>query len=66
MPTVTLEQVNENVSQLRKRLIELEKQTHQIRQALDIEEKGWTALAEGSLREVWDNKKDDEVWQKYL
>ena len=31
-----------------------------------IEEKGWNALAKESLKEVWDNEKDDEVWQKYL
>jgi len=27
---------------------------------------GWLALAEQSLREVWDNPKDEEVWKKYL
>ena len=31
-----------------------------------IEEKGWNTLAEESLREVWNNEKDDELWQKYL
>ncbi|HLC50637.1 MAG TPA: AbrB/MazE/SpoVT family DNA-binding domain-containing protein [Candidatus Nanoarchaeia archaeon] len=30
------------------------------------EEIGWLALAEKSLSDVWDNKKDDEVWGRYL
>ena len=30
------------------------------------ENMGWLALAEKSLNEVWDNKKDDETWSKYL
>ena len=27
---------------------------------------GWLILAEKSLSKIWDNKKDDEVWSKYL
>ena len=27
---------------------------------------GWMILAEKSLNKIWDNKKDDEVWSKYL
>jgi len=27
---------------------------------------GWMILAEKSLNKIWDNKKDDEVWGKYL
>lgn len=27
---------------------------------------GWLVLAEKSMEKVWDNKKDDEVWNKYL
>ncbi|MDD5192862.1 MAG: ribbon-helix-helix domain-containing protein [Candidatus Nanoarchaeia archaeon] len=27
---------------------------------------GWMILAEKSLNKLWDNKKDDEVWGKYL
>ena len=30
-----------------------------------LETLGWLALAEKSLKEVWDNDKD-EAWQKYL
>ena len=30
------------------------------------EESGWLALAEHSLNEIWDNKKDDEAWSRYL
>ena len=32
----------------------------------DKEDKGWLALAEGSLKDVWNNKKDDKIWRKYL
>lgn len=27
---------------------------------------GWMILAEKSMNKLWDNKKDDEVWGKYL
>ena len=30
------------------------------------EKQGWLALAEKSLEKIWNNKKDDEVWSKYL
>ena len=30
------------------------------------EEAGWLALAERSLKDIWDNEKDDEVWGRYL
>ncbi len=30
------------------------------------EEIGWMILAEKSLREIWDNPKDEEVWKRYL
>lgn len=30
------------------------------------EKQGWLALAELSLKNVWDNKKDEEVWSQYL
>ena len=30
------------------------------------EESGWLALAEHSLNKIWDNKKDDEAWSRYL
>ena len=30
------------------------------------ENMGWLALAEKSLNEMWDNKKDDETWSKYI
>ncbi len=37
-----------------------------LKRSLDLEEKGWSVLAEASLREVWDNEKDDKAWKKYL
>jgi len=30
------------------------------------EKQGWLALAEKSLDKLWNNKKDEEVWSKYL
>ena len=27
---------------------------------------GWLILAEKSMKEIWNNKKDDEAWSKYL
>lgn len=27
---------------------------------------GWLILAEKSMKKIWDNKKDDKVWEKYL
>ncbi|MEK6926008.1 MAG: ribbon-helix-helix domain-containing protein [Nanoarchaeota archaeon] len=27
---------------------------------------GWMIVAEKSMREIWNNKKDDETWGKYL
>jgi hypothetical protein len=26
----------------------------------------WLIMAERSMKAMWDNKKDDEVWSKYL
>lgn len=42
---------------------------HLIIERLDKTKKekiGWMILAEKSLNKLWDNKKDDEVWGKYL
>ena len=27
---------------------------------------GWMIIAEKSMKKMWDNKKDDDVWGKYL
>ncbi|MBI2110160.1 AbrB/MazE/SpoVT family DNA-binding domain-containing protein [Candidatus Woesearchaeota archaeon] len=27
---------------------------------------GWLSLAEVSMKKIWENKKDEEVWKKYL
>lgn len=27
---------------------------------------GWLILAEQSMKKIWDNKRDDEIWNKYL
>ncbi|MCD6227015.1 hypothetical protein J7J90_00805 [Candidatus Micrarchaeota archaeon] len=32
---------------------------------LSNEKEGWLKLSESSLKKVWDNKKDDEVWTNY-
>ncbi len=42
---------------------------HLIMEKLDRNRKekiGWMILAEKSMKKMWDNKKDDEVWGKYL
>ena len=42
---------------------------HLIIEKLDRSKKekiGWMILAEKSMNKMWDNKKDDEVWSKYL
>ncbi len=48
--------------------IVLEKESQFIKKINDInpESLGWLALAENSLKKIWDNKKDDETWGKYL
>lgn len=60
MAPVTLDQVYKNILELRREMEELKKSVH------NMEEKGWNLLAEESLKEVWDNEKDEKVWQKYL
>ncbi len=30
------------------------------------EKQGWLALAEQKMKELWDNKEDDDMWSKYL
>jgi Arc/MetJ-type ribon-helix-helix transcriptional regulator len=42
-----------------------------IRQKLDQEimrkdEIGWLILAEQSLKEIWNNEEDEEIWKTYL
>jgi len=40
-----------------------------IMEKLEINKKekmGWLIIAERSLAKMWNNKKDDEVWNKYL
>ena len=42
---------------------------HLIMEKLDRNKKekiGWIILAEKSLNKIWENKKDDEAWSKYL
>lgn len=42
---------------------------HLIMEKLDRSKKekiGWMILAEKSMEKIWDNKKDDAVWSKYL
>jgi len=33
---------------------------------VDKEKIGWLALAEKSTMKMWDNKKDDKTWSKYV
>lgn len=42
---------------------------HLIMERLDRTRKekiGWMILAEKSLKKIWNDKKDNEVWDKYL
>ena len=42
---------------------------HLIMEKLDKNRKekiGWMLMAEKSMAKIWNNKKDDEVWNKYL
>lgn len=42
---------------------------HLIMEKLDRSRKekiGWMVLAEKSMNEIWNNKRDNEVWSKYL
>lgn len=42
---------------------------HLIMEKMEINRKekiGWLILAQKSMNKFWDNKKDDEVWSKYL
>ena len=32
----------------------------------DLEKVGWLSVAEKSLTNTWNNKKDDKAWSKYL
>ena len=42
---------------------------HLIMEKLDRNKKekiGWMFVAEKSMKKIWNNKKDEEVWSKYL
>ena len=56
---VLLEQGDKIIMQKEDKIYDLLKQ-------MEVEEKGWNALAETGLKEIWDNKNDDKVWKKYL
>ena len=47
-------------------IIKLEKDFLKDLDKLDQEKQGWLALAEKNLESLWDNKKDDKEWAKYL
>lgn len=42
---------------------------HLIMEKLDHHKKesiGWMVMAEQSMQRIWNNKKDDRIWSKYL
>ena len=43
-----------------------EKVTKMLERKREKEDKGWDILIEESLKEVWDNEKDEKTWNKYL
>ena len=44
----------------------LEKEEDFMKKFALAEKLGWLRLAEKSLEKVWNNKKDEKVWRKYL
>ena len=32
----------------------------------ELDDIGWLNLAENSMKKLWDNKRDDKIWSKYL
>ena len=51
-----------------KLIMESEKNFTKDLELLNIEKEkiGWLLLAEKNLSKIWDNKKDDKTWKKYL
>jgi len=33
---------------------------------INKEDLGWLILAEKSMKKMWNNKKDDQIWNQYL
>ncbi len=75
MKTITIKLPEEEVDELeefikkKNYLSKSEFIRHLIMEKLDSHKKekyGWLILAERSLAKMWGNKKDDEIWSKYL
>ncbi len=75
MKTITIKLPEEEVKELeefvRKRNYPSKSEfiRHLIMERLDRTKKekiGWLVLAEKSMSKIWDNKKDEETWSKYL
>lgn len=74
MKTITIKLPEDEAKELdefvkKKYLSKSEFIRHLIMDKLDSpkrEKYGWLVLAEKSLNKMWDNKKDDGVWNKYL
>ena len=75
MKTITIKLPNEEVIELeefikRKNYVsKSEFIRNLIMEKLDKNRKekfGWLIIAEKSMKKIWDNKKDDEIWSKYL
>ena len=50
----------------KKLVLEVEKEFLEEIKDIDKEKMGWLSLAERSLKDIWDNEKDDKEWSKYL
>ena len=50
----------------KKLVLEVEKEFLEEIKDLDKEKIGWLSLAEKSLKDIWNNEKDDKEWGKYL
>ena len=75
MKTITIKLPEEEVSELEKFIkkrnypSKSEFIRHLIMEKLEKNRKekiGWLIIAEKSMKKIWDNKKDDDVWNKYL
>ncbi len=72
MKTITVKLPDKEARELddfvrKKQISKSEFVRHLIMEKLDRKEKmGWLALAERSMKKMWDNKEDDETWSAYV
>lgn len=68
LPEEEAEELNEFIKK-RNYLSKSEFIRHLIMERLERNRKekiGWLVIAEKSMKKLWDNKKDEKIWNKYL